>query len=74
MAPVASSLATKLKDWVAINDAITTDGKVVICQVCDKKLIGIKHAKCYSYRTQRIAVLQEAGTSDPNATRLWNQE
>jgi hypothetical protein len=38
MAPVASSLATKLKAWVVIDDPITTDGKVVICQVCDKKI------------------------------------
>jgi hypothetical protein len=38
MAPVASSLASKLKSWVAIDDAFTADGKVVICQVCDKKM------------------------------------
>jgi hypothetical protein len=38
MSPVASSLASKLKSWVVMDDAFTTDGKVVICQVCDKKI------------------------------------
>jgi hypothetical protein len=32
-AHVASSLASKLKSWVTIDD-----GKVVICQVCDEKI------------------------------------
>jgi hypothetical protein len=38
VAPVASSLASKFKSWEAIDDAFTTNGKVVICQVCDKKI------------------------------------
>jgi hypothetical protein len=38
MAPVVSSLASELKSWVAIDDAFTTDGKVVIFQVCCKKI------------------------------------
>jgi hypothetical protein len=73
LAPVASSLASKLKSWVATDGAFTTDGKVVICQVCDKKVevaIGTTHPKC----SQTFAVFQEASTSDPNATRIWNQE
>jgi hypothetical protein len=33
-----SSFASKLKSWVEIDDAFTTDGNVVICEVCDKKI------------------------------------
>jgi hypothetical protein len=39
MAPIASSLASKFKSWVVIDDTFATDGKVVICQVCDKKIL-----------------------------------
>lgn len=35
---MASSVTSKLKSWVTIDDAYTTDGKVVVCQVCDKKV------------------------------------
>ena len=38
MAPVASSLAAKLRSWITVDNAFTTDGKVVLCQVCDKKV------------------------------------
>jgi hypothetical protein len=38
MAAIASSLVSTLKLWMAIDDAFATDGKVVICQVCDKKI------------------------------------
>jgi hypothetical protein len=62
MAPVASSLASKLKLWVVIDDAFTTDGKVVICQVCDEN-IGCtmksqleQHNKCSSYKTNNCSV------------------
>jgi hypothetical protein len=36
--------------------------------------IGKTHPKCCSYKMQTFAVFQDAGTSDPNATRIWNQE
>jgi hypothetical protein len=36
--------------------------------------IGTTHPKCSSYKTQTIAVFQDASTSDPNATRIWNLE
>ena len=38
MAPVASSLAAKLRSWITVDNAFTTDGKVVLCPVCDKKV------------------------------------
>lgn len=38
MAPTASSLSSKLKSWVQIDSAFTTDGKAVFCQVCDKNI------------------------------------
>lgn len=38
MAPVASTLAAKLRSWITVDDAFTTDGKVVVCQVCNKKI------------------------------------
>jgi hypothetical protein len=80
MVPVASSLASKLKLWVAIDDTFPTDGKFVICQVCDKK-IGCtmksqleQHSRSALHTKQTIAVLQKASTSDPNATGIWTQE
>jgi hypothetical protein len=35
---------------------------------------GTTHLKCSLYKTQTVAVFQEAGSFDPNATRIWNQE
>jgi hypothetical protein len=36
--------------------------------------IGTTHPKYSSYKTQTVAVLQEASISDSNATIIWNQE
>ena len=38
MPPVASKLSSKLKSWVTIDDSFTTDGAVVLCQACNKKI------------------------------------
>lgn len=38
MAPTGSSLAEKLKAWITLDDMLTTDGKIVVCQVCEKKI------------------------------------
>jgi hypothetical protein len=80
MAHVASSLASKLKSWLAIDDSFTTDGKVVICQVCNKK-IGCfmksqleQNTRSARHTKHTLAVFQEASTCDSNATRIWNQE
>jgi hypothetical protein len=75
MAPVASSLTSKLKLWVVTDDTFTTNGNVVICQVCDKKTmlyevaIGTTHPKRSSYKKQTTAAFQKASTSDPSATK-----
>jgi hypothetical protein len=56
MTPVPSSLASKLKSWVAIAVAFTTNAKVVFCQVYGEKsmlyeaVIRAKHLKFYSYK------------------------
>jgi hypothetical protein len=36
--------------------------------------IGTTHPKCSSYKTQTVAVFQEASTSDPKARIIWNQD
>ena len=38
MAPVASSLSSKLKAWISVDSALITDGKTVLCQTCDKRI------------------------------------
>ena len=38
MAPIPSSLAAKLKAWVTMDEGLTTDGRIVVCQVCEKKI------------------------------------
>jgi hypothetical protein len=36
--------------------------------------IEAAHPNCSSYKTQTVVVFQDASTSDPSATRIWNQE
>jgi hypothetical protein len=35
--------------------------------------IGTTRPKCSLYKTQTVAVFQEAGSSDPNATRIRSE-
>jgi hypothetical protein len=39
MAPVASSVASKLNLWVKIDHSFTSDGKIVICLACNKSVV-----------------------------------
>jgi hypothetical protein len=54
MAPVASSLASKLHLWVKTDDTFTTDGKIIICLACNRSIGCTMKSQRATYKEQAI--------------------
>jgi hypothetical protein len=61
MAPVASSLASKLHSWVKIDDSFTTGGKIVICPtfMFHEITFGVTCTKRATYKEQATEFIEE---------------
>jgi hypothetical protein len=72
MAPVASSLASKLYLWIKIDDSFTTGGKILIylVWVIHEITAGATCTKRATYKEQTTEFFEEASALNTNAAHF----